>query len=160
MPVPGDKDRDRPEGPERSGADTGDPIQALRKRLDRAIGARTGDRGRNAVGGSDAEDRKPDSALSIGFRIGTEFVSAVVVGVLLGWAIDQWAGTTPWAMIVLFLLGSAAGFLNVYRAVVRMGLMGGDGAGATDAARWPGKSADKGRAEPPGGKDDSRGGGA
>ena len=33
----------------------------------------------------------------------------------LGIVLDRWLGTTPWLLIVFFVLGCAAGFLNVYR---------------------------------------------
>ena len=46
---------------------------------------------------------------SRGWAIGIEFVGAVLVGGFLGWLIDHFAGTSPWAMIVLLLLGFAAG---------------------------------------------------
>lgn len=44
-----------------------------------------------------------------GWAIGIEFVGTVLVSALLGWGIDRFAGTAPWAMIVLLLLGFAAG---------------------------------------------------
>ena len=59
--------------------------------------------------------------LSLGLRIGVELVVAVVVGTGLGWAIDWALGTQPWGTLVLFLLGVAAGMLNVYRVVTRLG---------------------------------------
>ena len=37
------------------------------------------------------------------------------------WAIDRVLGTRPFAMIVLFFLGVAAGMLNVYRAITGQG---------------------------------------
>jgi ATP synthase protein I len=40
----------------------------------------------------------------------------VVVGVLIGWALDYWLGISPWGMIVFLLLGFAAGVLNVMRS--------------------------------------------
>lgn len=48
---------------------------------------------------------------SRGWAIGIEFVGAVLVSGLLGWLIDTYAGlgTRPWAMIVLLVLGFAAG---------------------------------------------------
>ena len=61
------------------------------------------------------------SALGLAFRIGLELVVAVVVGVLIGWALDRWLGTRPWGMIVLFFLGVAAGMVNVWRAVTGTG---------------------------------------
>jgi ATP synthase protein I len=64
--------------------------------------------------------RGPDSALGYGFRIGVELVSALVVGVGIGWLLDWWLGTQPWLLILFFLLGAGAGVLNVYRAVGEM----------------------------------------
>jgi ATP synthase protein I len=48
-------------------------------------------------------------AESRGWAIGIEFVGAVLVSAFLGWLIDRFAGTSPWAMIILLLLGFAAG---------------------------------------------------
>jgi ATP synthase protein I len=33
----------------------------------------------------------------------------VLVSAFLGWLIDRFAGTSPWAMIIMLLLGFAAG---------------------------------------------------
>src|SRR5580700_5051802 len=55
--------------------------------------------------------------LAIGFRIGIEFVVAIGVATGLGWALHRVLGTRPFAMIVLFFLGVAAGMLNVYRTM-------------------------------------------
>ncbi len=41
-------------------------------------------------------------------------------GVLLGWALDRWLGTTPLLLFVFFMLGAAAGVLNAYRHLRRM----------------------------------------
>lgn len=41
--------------------------------------------------------------------MGIEFVGAVLVSTFIGWLIDRFAGTAPWAMIVFLLLGFAAG---------------------------------------------------
>lgn len=49
-------------------------------------------------------------------RAATDLVAALLVGGFLGYWIDQWLGTKPWAMLILFFLGFAAGFLNIYRA--------------------------------------------
>lgn len=54
-------------------------------------------------------------AAAIGFRAGVEVVSALMVGVGLGWLLDWWLGTFPWLFLVFFLIGGAAGVLNVYR---------------------------------------------
>jgi ATP synthase protein I len=50
-------------------------------------------------------------AESRGWAVGIEFVGAVLVSGFIGWAIDSWAGlgTRPWGMIVMLVLGFAAG---------------------------------------------------
>ena len=50
-----------------------------------------------------------------------ELVSALIVGVGIGLLLDYWLGTRPWFLLVFFLLGSAAGILNVFRVMKRMG---------------------------------------
>ena len=44
-----------------------------------------------------------------GWAIGIEFVGAELVSAFIGWLIDRFAGTGPWAMIILLMLGFAAG---------------------------------------------------
>ena len=50
------------------------------------------------------------------FKFAAELVVGVVAGGALGWALDRQFGTAPWLMIVLVILGFAAGLLNVVRA--------------------------------------------
>ena len=50
-------------------------------------------------------------------KLSSEFIAGVVVGAGLGWGLDQLAGTKPFGMIVLLLLGFCAGVLNVLRTV-------------------------------------------
>lgn len=64
-----------------------------------------------------AADKTGDStAAGKAFRAATDLVAALVVGGFLGYWLDRWLGTTPLFMIVMFFLGFAAGFLNIYRA--------------------------------------------
>lgn len=49
-------------------------------------------------------------------RAAAELIGGVVVGGALGWFLDQWLNTKPWLFIVCFLLGSAAGMLNIIRS--------------------------------------------
>ena len=57
----------------------------------------------------------PQGPWGIGLRAGVEVVSALVVGIGIGFMLDRWLGTWPWLFLVFFVLGSAAGVLNVYR---------------------------------------------
>ncbi len=58
-----------------------------------------------------------ESAMSFGLRAGGQFVSAVVVGGVLGWAIDRWLGTKPFAMLILMVLMFVAAMANVWRSM-------------------------------------------
>lgn len=61
--------------------------------------------------------RGEPSALGIGLRVGIELVSALVVGVGIGWLLDRWLHTSPVFIAVFVLLGGAAGVLNVWRTM-------------------------------------------
>ena len=54
------------------------------------------------------------------FKLGTELLAAVVVGTIIGFILDNWFGTKPLLIIIFFLLGAAAGILNVFKAAKRM----------------------------------------
>ncbi|MEM7172243.1 MAG: AtpZ/AtpI family protein [Pseudomonadota bacterium] len=73
-------------------------------------------------GETDAPDEaKRGSALSLAFRIGVELVAALIVGVGIGYLLDLWLGTKPWFLLLFFVLGSAAGIMNVFRVTSGMG---------------------------------------
>ncbi|MBT5654081.1 MAG: hypothetical protein HOI80_01090, partial [Alphaproteobacteria bacterium] len=38
-------------------------------------------------------------------------------GVIIGLMVDHFFGTSPWGLIGFFILGSLAGFLNMYRTL-------------------------------------------
>jgi ATP synthase protein I len=57
------------------------------------------------------------NALGMGLRVGIELVSALVVAVAIGWALDGWLGTRPFLLMLFFVLGGAAGVANVWRLV-------------------------------------------
>jgi ATP synthase protein I len=49
-------------------------------------------------------------------RLSAEFVAGILVGAGLGWLLDRWLGTSPWGLMVLLMLGFAAGVLNMMRS--------------------------------------------
>lgn len=59
----------------------------------------------------------PGGSWGLGFRVGVEIVSALVVGVVLGLLADRWLGTWPWLFLLFFVLGSVAGVMNVFRVL-------------------------------------------
>ncbi len=92
-----------------------DPLKKLGERLDQARQAQAPRREAAPSDGTRA-------ALALGWRVGMELVVALVVAVLIGWAIDKWLGTRPWGIVVMFFLGVAAGMVNVYRTVTGLGM--------------------------------------
>lgn len=63
-----------------------------------------------------------------GWAIGIEFVGVVLVSTAIGWGIDSYAGTRPWAMIGMLVLGFVAG---VYRAMKTTAQFDADPSGTT-----------------------------
>jgi ATP synthase protein I len=56
---------------------------------------------------------------SAGYRVSVELFAGMLFGGGVGWFLDRWLGTRPWLLVGMFLLGSAAGLMNAYRAIKR-----------------------------------------
>ena len=54
------------------------------------------------------------------FRFSTELVLALAVGAAMGWGLDWLLGTRPVLMVLMSLIGAAAGMRNVMRAAREM----------------------------------------
>ena len=63
---------------------------------------------------------KRNSGAGFGFKISTEIVAALIVGVGIGLLVDNYFNTKPFGLIIFFILGAFAGFLNVYRVMRRI----------------------------------------
>ena len=66
------------------------------------------------------DNNENGSFMGSAFKLGTELVSAVAVGTIIGFILDSWFDTKPWLMIFFFFLGSAAGILNVIKVAKKM----------------------------------------
>ena len=68
------------------------------------------------------KDSKSANAASLGkaLKISTELVAAVVVGSTIGFLLDNWFDTKPLLTICFFIMGVAAGILNVFRSAKKM----------------------------------------
>ena len=60
------------------------------------------------------------TGLSRGLRLGSEFIAAILVGAGIGYLLDLWLGTSPWLMLVMLMVGFAAGVLNMVRSTAEM----------------------------------------
>jgi ATP synthase protein I len=93
-------------------------LQRLGDRLDQV---RASSEPRSSSGPRPSGD---STAMARGLRLSSELVAGVLVGAGIGWLIDRWLGISPLGLIVLLLLGFAAGVVNVMRAA---GLASGPG---------------------------------
>jgi ATP synthase protein I len=67
--------------------------------------------------GTESGDRAARaSAMALGFRLSSELIAGVVVGAVIGWGFDRLLSTSPFGLIVFFLLGFVAGVVNVVRS--------------------------------------------
>ena len=62
------------------------------------------------------EIRGPSRQYGLAYRVAIERAAGLAVGAGLGWALDRWLGTRPVFLVVLALMGFAAGVLNAWRA--------------------------------------------
>lgn len=67
-----------------------------------------------------ASATKDMTGLSRGLRLGSEFIAAILVGAGIGYLLDLWLKTGPWLMLVMVMVGFAAGVLNVVRSAAEM----------------------------------------
>ena len=63
---------------------------------------------------------KKENGAGFAFKISTELIAALIVGVGIGLIVDNYLGTKPFGLIIFFILGSFAGFLNIYRVMRRI----------------------------------------
>ena len=86
-----------------------DKLKELRDRIEPAKSSNTPNTKKNK-----------ESGAGFGFKISTEIIAALVVGVGIGLIVDKYLGTKPFGLIIFFIFGALAGFLNVYRVMRRI----------------------------------------
>ena len=64
--------------------------------------------------------RNNPSSIGAAFKLSTELVSAVAVGTIIGFILDQTFGTKPWLILIFFFVGVVAGIINVFRSAKNM----------------------------------------
>jgi len=60
------------------------------------------------------------SPIGTAFKLSTELVSAVAVGTIIGFILDNTFGTKPWLILIFFFVGVVAGITNVIKSAKKM----------------------------------------
>ena len=66
------------------------------------------------------EAKKTPSSIGTAFKMSTELVSAVAVGTIIGFILDNTFGTKPWLILIFFFVGVIAGIVNVFKSAKNM----------------------------------------
>ena len=82
-------------------------IDALEERL-KAAREREDGRNQPQATGADANYRS-------GNRVLADLLGGLLGGVVIGWAVDALAGTSPWGLLVGLFLGIIVAFRNIFR---------------------------------------------
>ena len=82
-------------------------LASLDERLRQAQADEAERTGRNAAGADRSEQ--------LGNRALSYLIGGLGGGALIGWVLDRWLGTTPWLLLLLMFLGTAAGFRNIIK---------------------------------------------
>ena len=61
-------------------------------------------------------NRKSGLAYAAGFSL----FAAVLAGLIAGWLLDRWLGTSPWLLITGIILGAGAGFYELIRSAAKI----------------------------------------
>ena len=67
-----------------------------------------------------AKNVESSSNIGTAFKMSTELISAVAVGTIIGFILDNWFGTKPWLILIFFFVGVIAGIMNVIKSAKKM----------------------------------------
>lgn len=100
-------------------ADSDAALRARLEKLSHTLDAHRGeDSGPDGQGGAEGSGSL-GAATNLGLQATIEFVTAIVVGPIIGWQIDSWFKTKPIFFIIFLFVGMVAGLMNVYRLAMR-----------------------------------------
>lgn len=114
MPDKAPQDQGRDESRKRDIFDDAE-LEARRDRLAANL-AKLGKKSRRSANG-EGDGPSAQSGWGYAVKVSSEFIAGITVGAILGFGFDSYFGTSPWGLIVLLMLGFAAGVLNVLRSV-------------------------------------------
>ena len=67
-----------------------------------------------------SKNEESPSGIGVALKMSTELVSAVAVGTIIGFFLDNLFGTKPWLILIFFFVGVIAGITNVVKSAKKM----------------------------------------
>ena len=61
------------------------------------------------------DKKQADPSGQLGNRVLSYLIGGMLGGAAIGWALDQLLDTSPWLLLVMLFLGTAAGFWNIIK---------------------------------------------
>ena len=58
--------------------------------------------------------------LALALSVGTMMASNIVGGIIVGYLLDRWLKTSPWAITSGLILGTIGAFVGLYRIVSKL----------------------------------------
>jgi ATP synthase protein I len=68
----------------------------------------------------DEDQQEVNRKSGIAYAAAISLFAAVVGGLIIGWLLDRWLGTSPWLLVAGVILGAAAGFYEFIRAASKL----------------------------------------
>ncbi len=69
---------------------------------------------------TDKDEQNVNSKSSVVYGAVLSLAFSIVSGLVVGWALDHWLGTSPWLIVAGIVLGSVAGFMQFIRLMSRI----------------------------------------
>lgn len=70
---------------------------------------------------ADQEDKEEiNRKAGLAYAAAFSLFASVVAGLIVGWLLDRWLGTSPWLLVGGIVLGGAAGFYEFIRATAKI----------------------------------------
>jgi ATP synthase protein I len=70
---------------------------------------------------TDQDDKEEINRRSgLAYSAALSLFASVVAGLIVGWLLDRWLGTSPWLLVTGIVLGAAAGFYEFIRATSKI----------------------------------------
>ncbi len=68
----------------------------------------------------DKDEQNVNSKSSVVYGAVLSLAFSIVSGLVVGWVLDRWLGTSPWLIVAGIVLGSVAGFMQFIRLMSRI----------------------------------------